>query len=286
MVRRLWPPQHPPTPAISLHDAVALSGRFPLLAGVDLEVPPGETVLLEGAERSGQDESSAGLCRAGPARLGAGEGVRARSGSTGARRYAGEPASSPTTCHLYDDLTVRENVRFAVRAAGAAAERVDPACERLGLTGRLLRTRAAEALGGPAPAGGDRGAGRASTRALAPRRAARRARPLRPGDPRRVGRRSDPGRSHRGRSPRTSRARSSRSRPAPITLSGGRVVGERGLVRRRRRRPSAAGRDHGGLEGSGGPCGVTVSSSPGRTCGSRRARVSRSPRWSPSASSR
>ena len=38
---------------------------------------------------------------------------------------------------LYDDLTVAENVRFAVRAAGGDVGRVDGALERLGLVGRL-----------------------------------------------------------------------------------------------------------------------------------------------------
>jgi len=33
----------------------------------------------------------------------------------------------------YDDLTVRENLRFAARAAGASADAVDQALERLGL---------------------------------------------------------------------------------------------------------------------------------------------------------
>ena len=44
--------------------------------------------------------------------------------------------------HLYDDLTVRENVRFAVRAAGGDAARIDPALERWGLVGRLAKTQA------------------------------------------------------------------------------------------------------------------------------------------------
>jgi ABC-type multidrug transport system ATPase subunit len=41
---------------------------------------------------------------------------------------------------LYDDLTVTENVRFSVRAAGASQAAVGPALERLGLVGRLART--------------------------------------------------------------------------------------------------------------------------------------------------
>ncbi len=47
-------PAAPPSRALTLHDAVALSGRFPLLAGLDLEVTRGETVLVEGANGAGK----------------------------------------------------------------------------------------------------------------------------------------------------------------------------------------------------------------------------------------
>jgi ABC-type multidrug transport system ATPase subunit len=50
--------------------------------------------------------------------------------------------------HLYDDLTVRENVRFAVRAAGGDSERIGGSCERWGLTGRLLKTSASKLSAG------------------------------------------------------------------------------------------------------------------------------------------
>jgi ABC-type multidrug transport system ATPase subunit len=50
--------------------------------------------------------------------------------------------------HLYDDLTVRENVRFAVRASGADPSRIGDACDRLGLTGRLSTTAASKLSAG------------------------------------------------------------------------------------------------------------------------------------------
>jgi heme ABC exporter ATP-binding subunit CcmA len=140
-------PAAPSSPSISLSDAVALSGRFPLLAGVDLEVGPGETVLLEGANGAGKT-SLLRVC-VGLVPLASGRvrvlGLDPVHRRTEVRRRVGLLAH---TCHLYDDLTVRENVRFAVRAAGGGGERVDPACERLGLTGRLLRTRAAKLSAG------------------------------------------------------------------------------------------------------------------------------------------
>ena len=44
----------PAPSALSLRGAVALSGRFPVLAGVDLEVAAGETVLVDGPNGAGK----------------------------------------------------------------------------------------------------------------------------------------------------------------------------------------------------------------------------------------
>ena len=140
-------PPAPPSPAISLHDAVALSGRFPLLAGVDLEVARGETVLVEGPNGAGKT-SLLRVC-AGLVALASGrvevlgfDPVRQRNR---VRRRVGMLSHAS---HLYDDLTVRENVRFAVRAAGGDTGRIDGACSRLGLTGRLLKTSASKLSAG------------------------------------------------------------------------------------------------------------------------------------------
>jgi heme ABC exporter ATP-binding subunit CcmA len=140
----------PPAPlpsAIFLHDAVALSGRFPLLAGVDLEVAVGETVLVEGPNGAGKT-SLLRVC-AGLVTLASGrvavlglDPVRHR---TQVRRRVGLLSHAS---HLYDDLTVGENVRFAVRAAGADSARIEGACDRLGLTGRLLKTSASKLSAG------------------------------------------------------------------------------------------------------------------------------------------
>ena len=134
-------PPAPSSPAISLHDAVALSGRFPLLAGVDLDIARGETVLVEGPNGAGKT-SLLRVC-AGLVALTSGQvrvlGLDPFRQSNQVRRRVGLLSHAS---HLYDDLTVRENVRFAVRAAGADTDRIDDACTRLGLTGRLLKTSA------------------------------------------------------------------------------------------------------------------------------------------------
>src|SRR6202034_829841 len=137
----------PLSPALILQDAVALSGRFPLLAGIDLEVAVGETVLVEGPNGAGKT-SLLRVC-AGLVALASGrvavlglDPVRHR---TQVRRRVGLLSHAS---HLYDDLTVGENVRFAVRAAGGDAARIEGACDRLGLTGRLLKTSASKLSAG------------------------------------------------------------------------------------------------------------------------------------------
>jgi heme ABC exporter ATP-binding subunit CcmA len=140
-------PSSPASPAVLLVDAVALSGRFPLLAGFELEVVAGETVLIEGPNGAGKT-SLLRVC-AGLVPLASGrvsilglDPVRQR---TQLRRRVGLLSHAS---HLYDDLTAAENVRFAVRAAGGDTRRIAPACERLGLTGRLATTSASKLSAG------------------------------------------------------------------------------------------------------------------------------------------
>ncbi len=128
-------------PAVLLRAAVALTGRFPALAGVDLDVAAGEVVVLEGPNGAGKT-SLLRVC-AGLLPVTAGEavvlGCDLRRDRSAVRRKVGLLGHGAA---LYDDLTVVENVRFAVRAAGGASGGIDAALERLGLTGRLRRTPA------------------------------------------------------------------------------------------------------------------------------------------------
>ncbi len=126
-------------PVIRFRSAVAMAGRFPVLAGLDLDVARGEIVLLQGANGAGKTSvlrACAGLLRVvgGEARV-LGEDLIADPRAV--RRRVGLLGH---TTALYDDLTARENIRFAVRAAGAGPEAVGPAMEVLGLTGRLPST--------------------------------------------------------------------------------------------------------------------------------------------------
>ncbi len=105
-------------PVIHLRDAVTVLGRFPALAGVDLDVTRGEIVLVAGPNGAGKS-TLLRLC-AGLAPLAKGSGqvlgfdlerrrreIRRRVG------YLGH------TNGLYLDLTAEENVRFWARSVGA-----------------------------------------------------------------------------------------------------------------------------------------------------------------------
>jgi heme ABC exporter ATP-binding subunit CcmA len=126
-------------PVIRFRSAVALVGRFPVLAGVDLDVARGEIVLLSGANGAGKT-SLLRAC-AGLQRVASGEavvlGADLVANPRAVRRRVGMLGHATA---LYDDMTAEDNVRFAVRAAGASVAVVGPALERLGLTGRLLST--------------------------------------------------------------------------------------------------------------------------------------------------
>ena len=126
-------------PAIRLRSAVALLGRFPALAGVDLDVQRGEIVLVQGPNGAGKTSllrACAGLL---PVVAGEAEvlGHDLRRDRRGVRRQVGLLGH---TGFLYDDLTVEDNVRFAVRAAAGDVSRIEPTLTRLGLTGRLRTT--------------------------------------------------------------------------------------------------------------------------------------------------
>ena len=128
-------------PVVHLRAAVALAGRFPALAGVDLSIEQGEVVVVVGANGAGKT-SLLRVC-AGLLPVTSGEatvlGVDLTADHTTVRRYVGLLGHAAP---LYDELSAAENVRFAVRALGLSARRADDALERLGLTGRLRTTPA------------------------------------------------------------------------------------------------------------------------------------------------
>ncbi|MCK4177023.1 heme ABC exporter ATP-binding protein CcmA [Aciditerrimonas ferrireducens] len=128
-------------PALCLRGAVALAGRFPALAGVDLVAEPGEVVVLAGANGAGKTSVLRVLAGLLPLSGGEGQvlGVDLRSDRRQVRHLVGMVGHAAA---LYDELTVEENVRFALRAARGDLGRVGLALEVVGLGGRLRRTPA------------------------------------------------------------------------------------------------------------------------------------------------
>jgi heme ABC exporter ATP-binding subunit CcmA len=123
-------------PAVHLRGAVALLGRFPALAGVDLAVARGEIVLVQGPNGAGKTtllRACAGLVP-----ITAGEAVvlghDLRANRREVRRQVGLLGHDSG---LYEDLTVADNVRFWARAARADTGDAEAAMGALGLDGRL-----------------------------------------------------------------------------------------------------------------------------------------------------
>jgi heme ABC exporter ATP-binding subunit CcmA len=128
-------------PVVQFRAAVALAGRFPALAGVDLSLETGEVVVVVGPNGAGKTSllrACAGLL---PVTSGEATvlGVDLTTDHTAVRRHVGLLGHAAP---LYDDLSAAENVRFAVRALGLRSSAADGALERLGLTGRLRSTPA------------------------------------------------------------------------------------------------------------------------------------------------
>ena len=123
---------------VRLRNAVALAGRFPALAGVDLDVAPGEAVLLQGPNGAGKS-TLLRVC-AGLVSLHSGEATVLDLDLTrGAERRAVRRLVGLIghASFLYDELSAWENTRFWARAAGVDDASAEAALLRMGIDGRL-----------------------------------------------------------------------------------------------------------------------------------------------------
>lgn len=122
--------------SVVLRGVVVLLGRFPALAGMDLEVHAEEVVLLAGSNGAGKTTAlrlCAGLVPVveGDARV---LGVDLGKNRRGVRRRVGMVGHDSG---LYSDLTVSENMAFFARAAGVEPTHSADALDRLQVARRL-----------------------------------------------------------------------------------------------------------------------------------------------------
>ena len=121
--------------AVSLRGAVVLLGGFPALAGVDLDVEPGEVVLVRGPNGAGKS-TLLHLC-AGLLRLSEGHGhvlgCDLGDDRAAVRRRVGLLGHDTA---LYGELSATENLDLWARASRVGGTDVPGALDRLGLPAR------------------------------------------------------------------------------------------------------------------------------------------------------
>ena len=123
-------------PVVRLRAAVCLLGRFPALAGLDLDVERGEVLAVEGPNGAGKTTLLRALAGLVPVAEGEAEvlGLDLRRSR---RRIRARVALLSPAGGLYDDLSVADNLRFWARAARRPESAADEAMVLLGLDGRL-----------------------------------------------------------------------------------------------------------------------------------------------------
>lgn len=123
---------------MELRAVVSVVGRFPAVAGADLDVAPGEVVLLTGPNGAGKTSIlrvCAGLAPVtGGRAVVLGRDISDRREVRWVRRAVGYLGHDNG---LHPELSVADNVRFWARAGGADPAAAEEAMDLLGVSGRL-----------------------------------------------------------------------------------------------------------------------------------------------------
>jgi heme ABC exporter ATP-binding subunit CcmA len=117
---------------VTLRNAVCLLGRFPALAGSDLDVDAGEIVWLSGPNGAGKTTLLRLLAGLVPLHRGSAH-VLGTDLMRDRRSHRRRLAFVGHETFAYEDLTVGENLEFAARAAGCDRVRALDAQQRFGL---------------------------------------------------------------------------------------------------------------------------------------------------------
>jgi heme ABC exporter ATP-binding subunit CcmA len=122
-------------PAVHFRAAVCLLGRFPALAGIDLDVERGEVVLLQGPNGAGKTTLLRAIAGLVPVTRGDAVvlGHDLKRDRRAVRRHV---ALLGHAAGLYEDLTIEENVRFWAKATRSPLA-PDVALDRAGISDRL-----------------------------------------------------------------------------------------------------------------------------------------------------
>ena len=123
-------------PVIHLRDAVALLGRFPALAGVDLDVYAGEVVLVQGPNGAGKTTLLRAVGGLVPIVRGTAQ-VMDIDVVADPKRVRPLVGLLGHGSGLYDDLSASENVRFWAAASAMSAADARGALTRVALAPRL-----------------------------------------------------------------------------------------------------------------------------------------------------
>lgn len=133
--------------AVQFRSVVVLAGRYPLLAGANLDVAQGEVLAVRGANGAGK--TSLLRAMAGLVPLTSGQAtVLGLDVGRDARQLRPLVGLLGHRNGLYEDLSATENTRFAARAARAPLGNVPVALEQAGITGRLAQVPTAKLSAG------------------------------------------------------------------------------------------------------------------------------------------
>src|SRR5690606_22832677 len=134
-------------PVIHLRAVVSLLGRFPALAGIDLDVDRGEVVVVHGPNGAGKT-TLLRLCAGIQAPASGTASVLGLDLAVDRRRVRRRIGLLGHASALYDELTVADNVSFWARTAGVPDTEAGAAMARMGVDGRLASVPASRLSAG------------------------------------------------------------------------------------------------------------------------------------------